>query len=147
VLLLHSGGGGALDDLFCEPFPGSAWILPADEDFPIRDMGKLNRGYHESLRAVLRRGGSQRVVVTCGTTTARSTKTRNSSATTCRPRPNCRSAAPARAVARVPDFQSDNYFVPGLFLNPQHEGELTRMFPRRDAVFHHLGRYLFHVPP
>ena len=35
VLLLHSSGG-ALDDLFCEPFPGSTWILEEEESFPDR---------------------------------------------------------------------------------------------------------------
>ncbi|CAD6263014.1 unnamed protein product [Miscanthus lutarioriparius] len=48
-------------------------------------------------------------------------------------------------LRRVPwlVFLSDNYIVPELFLIPRHEGELARMFPRRDVVFHHLGRYLF----
>jgi len=41
-------------------------------------------------------------------------------------------------------LRSDNYFVPSLFLIPKYEEELHRLFPQRDAVFHHLGRYLFH---
>ncbi|KAF7004985.1 hypothetical protein CFC21_020141 [Triticum aestivum] len=41
-------------------------------------------------------------------------------------------------------LRSDNYFVPGLFFLPRYEEELVRLFPRRDTVFHHLGRYLFH---
>uniref|UniRef100_J3LYC9 Fucosyltransferase n=2 Tax=Oryza brachyantha TaxID=4533 RepID=J3LYC9_ORYBR len=39
---------------------------------------------------------------------------------------------------------SDNYFLPGLFMIPRFERELSRMFPRRDAAFHHVGRYLLH---
>lgn len=41
-------------------------------------------------------------------------------------------------------LKSDNYFVPSLFLIPAYQEELTRLFPQKDVVFHHLGRYLFH---
>ncbi|MQM12933.1 hypothetical protein Taro_045854 [Colocasia esculenta] len=34
--------------------------------------------------------------------------------------------------------------IPGRFLIPAFEVELVRMFPKKVAVFHHLGRYLFH---
>jgi xyloglucan fucosyltransferase len=139
VLLLHSGGGGALDDLFCEPFPGSTWTLPVDEDFPIRDMGKLNGGHHESLRAVLRRGDDP------GVSPWLYIHLRHDYSKVHQDQQFFCDDMQAQ-LQRVPwlVFQSDNYFVPGLFLNPRHERELSRMFPRRDAVFHHLGRYLFH---
>ncbi|KAJ3708757.1 hypothetical protein LUZ61_012462 [Rhynchospora tenuis] len=41
-------------------------------------------------------------------------------------------------------LKSDNYFVPGLFMIPKYEQELERMFPIKETVFHHLGRYLLH---
>ena len=41
-------------------------------------------------------------------------------------------------------LRSDNYFVPSLFLIPLFEEELSQLFPGKDTVFHHLGRYLFH---
>lgn len=41
-------------------------------------------------------------------------------------------------------LRTDSYFVPGLFLTPPFRDELGAMFPEKDAVFHHLGRYLFH---
>ncbi|OEL26861.1 Galactoside 2-alpha-L-fucosyltransferase [Dichanthelium oligosanthes] len=41
-------------------------------------------------------------------------------------------------------LRSDNYFVPSLFLMPAYQEELMRLFPQKDTVFHHLGRYLFH---
>ncbi|ONM15859.1 Galactoside 2-alpha-L-fucosyltransferase [Zea mays] len=138
VLLLHRGGND-LDDLLCEPFPGSTWILPADKDFPIRDIERLtDRNHHESLGSVLRRGEDPGVapwlylhlrhdysgayhdqLFFCDDVQAQ--------------------------LRRVPwlVFLSDNYIVPGLFLIPRYVGELARMFPRRDVVFHHLGRYLF----
>uniref|UniRef100_A0A0E0ND00 Fucosyltransferase n=1 Tax=Oryza rufipogon TaxID=4529 RepID=A0A0E0ND00_ORYRU len=41
-------------------------------------------------------------------------------------------------------MKTDSYLVPGLFLVPSLRGELERMFPEKDAVFHHLSRYLLH---
>jgi len=41
-------------------------------------------------------------------------------------------------------MRTDSYIVPGLFLVPEFREELAALFPERDAVFHHLGRYLFH---
>jgi hypothetical protein len=41
-------------------------------------------------------------------------------------------------------MKTDSYLVPGLFIVPSLRGELERMFPEKDAVFHHLSRYLLH---
>ncbi|KAG2605028.1 hypothetical protein PVAP13_4NG120338 [Panicum virgatum] len=41
-------------------------------------------------------------------------------------------------------LRTDGYIVPGLFLLETFREELDALFPERDAVFHHLGRYLFH---
>ena len=41
-------------------------------------------------------------------------------------------------------MRTDGYFVPALFLNPAHQDELDRMFPRKDSVFYLLAHYLFH---
>ncbi|XP_047321782.1 galactoside 2-alpha-L-fucosyltransferase-like [Impatiens glandulifera] len=41
-------------------------------------------------------------------------------------------------------LRSNNYFIPSLFLIPSFQNELERLFPEKEAVFHHLGRYLFH---
>ncbi|MED6216099.1 hypothetical protein PIB30_004585 [Stylosanthes scabra] len=40
--------------------------------------------------------------------------------------------------------QSGHYFVPSLFMTPSFSLELNKMFPEKNAVFHHVGRYLFH---
>ncbi|XWS23159.1 hypothetical protein CRYUN_Cryun29cG0097100 [Craigia yunnanensis] len=40
--------------------------------------------------------------------------------------------------------RTDNYFVPSLFLMPSFEHELSMLFPDKETIFHHLGRYLFH---
>ncbi|PRQ45002.1 putative Type 1 galactoside alpha-(1,2)-fucosyltransferase [Rosa chinensis] len=39
--------------------------------------------------------------------------------------------------------RTDYYFVPSLFLIPSFEQELSNLFPRKETVFHFLGRYLF----
>ncbi|KAL6840094.1 hypothetical protein ACP4OV_029904 [Aristida adscensionis] len=41
-------------------------------------------------------------------------------------------------------LRTDQYIVPGMFLVRAFQEELAVMFPEPDAVFHHLGRYLFH---
>ncbi|KAJ1271245.1 hypothetical protein BS78_06G114200 [Paspalum vaginatum] len=139
VLLLHLSGDD-LHDLFCEPFPGSTWILPADEDFPIGDIDQLTvRTHNMSLGSVLWRGDDPGVAPWLYVHLRHDySKVHHEQRFFC-------DEVQAR-LRRVPwlVFRSDNYFVPGLFLIPRHERELARMFPRRDAVFHHLGRYLFH---
>ncbi|KAL3528416.1 hypothetical protein ACH5RR_007738 [Cinchona calisaya] len=41
-------------------------------------------------------------------------------------------------------MKSNNYFIPSLFLIPSFVQELNDLFPEKGAVFHYLGRYLFH---
>nr|CAB3487200.1 unnamed protein product [Digitaria exilis] len=147
VLLLHSSGG-ALDDLFCEPFPGSTWILPAtDKDnFPIRDMEQLGVGHHESLGSALRRGGGEGEGPTSLQLQAPWLYVHLVNNYDAQDRLFFCDDVHGELLRRVPwlVFKSDNYFLPGLFLIPRYEHELARLFPRRDLAFHHLGRYLFH---
>ncbi|XP_073010902.1 probable fucosyltransferase 8 [Typha latifolia] len=49
VLLVHQTDD--LVDLFCEPFPGSTWILPSD--FPIKDLNKFNLRSQQSYGNML----------------------------------------------------------------------------------------------
>ncbi|KAL9299509.1 putative xyloglucan fucosyltransferase [Arabidopsis thaliana] len=37
---------------------------------------------------------------------------------------------------------SNVYFVPSLWFNPTFQTELTKLFPQKETVFHHLARYL-----
>ncbi|KAK2656236.1 hypothetical protein Ddye_009288 [Dipteronia dyeriana] len=41
-------------------------------------------------------------------------------------------------------MRTDNYFVPSLFLMQSFDQELIKLFPNKETVFRHLGRYLFH---
>lgn len=135
VLLLHSSSSHDLGDLFCEPFPGSTWILP-EEDLPAVHEG-LSTRTNASLGNTLRRGEALRGAPWLYVHLLHNYNVQDKLFF-------CDEVQ--AELRRVPwlVFQADNYFAPGLFLVPRHERELARMFPRRDAVFHHLGRYLFH---
>ncbi|KAJ3677005.1 hypothetical protein LUZ60_002729 [Juncus effusus] len=141
VLLIHQTEDMA--DLFCEPFPESSWVLPSD--FPIKNLTKLHRGSDISYGNMLRDKKINNNV-----------KSRSES------------LPPYTYLHLEHDYQhldklffcdedqmvvgkinwlilqSDIYFIPGLFLISQFENELGWMFPSKETVFHHLGRYLFH---
>ncbi|KAG0532742.1 hypothetical protein BDA96_04G133100 [Sorghum bicolor] len=136
-VLLINADKGDVPDLFCEPFPGATWLLPRAG------------GSKESLGNMLQRGvagvsadgnmswlsppqpppyvylhlagvyGFHDKLFYCG--------------------------EHQRLLRGVPwlFMRADGYLVPGLFLTPPFVGELEAMFPEKDAVFYHLGRYLF----
>lgn len=139
VLLIHQTED--MVDLFCNPFPDSSWILPGN--FPIKNLTKLKQGSEISYGNMLKN------------------KKINSS--------DSSALLPAYVYLHLEHdyqhldklffceehqvvlqkinwlvLQSDIYFVPGLFLVPQFEDELRWMFPAKETVFHHIGRYLFH---
>ncbi|EEF36819.1 galactoside 2-alpha-L-fucosyltransferase [Ricinus communis] len=138
VLLVHHGTD--MDDLFCEPFPNTSWLLP--KDFPLKDKFDSSE-----WRNILSYGNLLN----------------NSNTNT--------SSLPPPAflllylaydydyhdklfyldqnqdfLQKVPwlIMRSDQYFVPYLFLIQSFRKELSRLFPDKETVFHHLGRYLFH---
>uniref|UniRef100_A0A7N0TZR0 Fucosyltransferase n=1 Tax=Kalanchoe fedtschenkoi TaxID=63787 RepID=A0A7N0TZR0_KALFE len=136
VLLVDPGVDIA--DLFCEPFSGASWLLP--RDYPL--MSQFNSFDQKSPQCY---GNMLK-----GSSSANST------------------AAPYVYLHLVHDYddqdklffcdenqdflrkvpwlimRTDNYFVPSLFLMPSYETELNNLFPQKEAVFHHIGRYLFH---
>ncbi|XP_072992055.1 galactoside 2-alpha-L-fucosyltransferase-like [Typha latifolia] len=142
VLLIHQTDD--LADLFCEPFPGTTWVLPS-ADFPVKDLGGLHLGSERSYGNLMK---DKRIKTSDGVM--------------------AESMPPYVYLHLEHDYQhldrlffcdhdqhvlgkvnwlllkSDMYFVPGLFLIPQFEDELRWLFPERETVFHHLGRYLFH---
>jgi xyloglucan fucosyltransferase len=153
-VLLVDGGGDA-GELFCEPFPGTTWLLKlagAGWFSPLWRLQGYLGGSKQSLGNMLQSGGAVTV-----------SADGNVSWSTPRPPPYlylhlaggdgfsfhdklffC--GAHQRLLGVVPwlFMWTDNYFVPGLFLTPPFRGELEAMFPEKDAVFYHLGRYLFH---
>ncbi|CAL5055939.1 unnamed protein product [Urochloa decumbens] len=138
-----------MGELFCEPFPGTTWLLPLD-GFPLPSYTNFSIDTAESYGNMLRNK-----VLSAGADYAR----------------------PATPAAELPAFaylhldhdyahedkmffcdhdqrllanvqwlvmRTDLYTVPGLFLVEAFREELDALFPERDAAFHHLARYLFH---
>ncbi|CAI0421275.1 unnamed protein product [Linum tenue] len=129
-----------MDELFCEPFPNSTWLLPGN--FPFRS------DFY---------GGWFRDVYSYGKLLEKKEKTDGDS-----------SSSPALLqiflqdkyneydklffkdenqgfVERVPWLVliHDGYFIPCLFQMQSFRSELEKLFPDQETVFHHLVKYLF----
>ncbi|KAK7330343.1 hypothetical protein VNO77_24533 [Canavalia gladiata] len=136
VLLVDPGVD--MTDLFCEPFPDASWLLPTD--FPLN--GHLNNFNQKSDQCYGKMLKNKSVA---------------------------NSTVPSfvylhlvhdyddhdklffcdeeqHFLQKVPwlMMKTDNYFTPSLFLMPSFEQELNDLFPKKDTVFHFLGRYLLH---
>ncbi|CAN6164640.1 unnamed protein product [Urochloa humidicola] len=134
-----------MDALFCEPFPNTTWLLPPGFPFPLRSI-HLNAPERYGR---MRESGVLRPEPEVTTTTTWSpaafayihldyNQTDYDKLFFC-----------GEDQRLLSNFQwlvmrTDSYIVPGLFLIDTFQEELARMFPERDAVFHHIGRYLFH---
>jgi xyloglucan fucosyltransferase len=133
VLLLD--GDKHTADLFCEPFPETSWFLPSD--FPIKQFKNFSIASPESYGNVLK---SEVVHSTPSFLYLHLAHDYSDydKLFFCEDNQQYLKTVPWLIL------KSDNYFVPSLFLIPAYQEELMRLFPQRDAVFHHLGRYLFH---
>ncbi|KAL9840821.1 putative fucosyltransferase 4 [Arabidopsis thaliana] len=127
-----------IGDLLCEPFPGTSWLLPLD--FPLM---KYADGYHK---------GYSRCYGTM-------LENHSINSTSFPPHLYMHNLHDSRdsdkmffcqkdqsLIDKVPwlIFRANVYFVPSLWFNPTFQTELTKLFPQKETVFHHLGRYLFH---
>nr|CAD1827010.1 unnamed protein product [Ananas comosus var. bracteatus] len=142
VLLIHETDD--LVDLFCEPFPGASWVIP--KDFPIKDLRNFHLGNWQSYGVMLEKHS-----ISSNATIPKESlppfvyahlqhdyDTHLDRLFFC---------SDDQSVLRKVNWiliRTDNYFLPGLFMIPDYDDELRRMFPNRETVFHHLGRYLFH---
>ncbi|CAM0913800.1 unnamed protein product [Alopecurus aequalis] len=130
VLLVHHPSDD-LNDLFCEPFPGSSttWVLP-DGDFPIRNITHFNVRTPDSLGNALGRGEGSRdppppwLYIHLQTTNYTANDRRFF----------CDDGQDAVRGVGWLVLRSNNYFAPGLFVVPRFERELARLFPRPDTL-------------
>lgn len=133
LLLDHSSTD--FNGLYCEPFPGTSWLLPENYDYNwINDMTWENK---HKLGSYL-------------------------NGTLPNPIPNnyvfvnlmhdydnydkrffCNKVQMQLRSVPLLYWRSNNYAVPGLHFDPSFHRELDLMFPQRDTVFHHMLRYLF----
>lgn len=131
------------EGLFCEPFPGTSWVLPGG--FPQGNPQKLHVGAPESYVNMLKNG-----VIRSGKQPASTSLPPyvylHVEQTHLRLSDNifCDDDQALLGKFSWMLLKSDSYFAPALFLTPMYEKELARMFPEKESVFHHLGRYLFH---
>lgn len=141
ALLVHAPQ--EFDGLFCEPFPGSSWTLPAG--FPIADFAGAftmwSPASYKNMRQAGALSGDHYRNVTAERLPAYVFLDLIQSFTDA-----AFCEADQRVLAKFDWMvvKSDVYFAPMFFLMPAYERELERLFPEKEAVFHHLARYLFH---
>ncbi|XP_073103932.1 probable fucosyltransferase 8 [Elaeis guineensis] len=143
VLLIerHSGIG----DLFCEPFPDTSWLLPQDFS-PRNQFRSLSKTSPQCFGNMLKNkvmgnginGSSNESLSPYVFLNLANGYSDFDQLFFCED--------DQRLLRKIPWLvvSSNQYFVPALFFIPTFEEELGRLFPERDTVFHHLGRYLFH---
>ncbi|CAA6669057.1 unnamed protein product [Spirodela intermedia] len=135
--------GKDLTALFCEPFPDATWLVPTN--FPV-DFQVFESKNNQSYGNMLRYGKIS--IASSGVVTGPPLPfiyvhmtyryDNNDKRFFCEP--------DQEFLVRMPwmVLKADNYFVPALFLNRMFEPELSRLFPDKETVFHHMSRYLFH---
>ncbi|KAE8676946.1 Galactoside 2-alpha-L-fucosyltransferase [Hibiscus syriacus] len=138
VLLVDPGD---MVDLFCEPFLEVSWFLPLD--FPLtRQFSSLDKKSLHCYGKILK-----------SNTFANSNRSISSSFVYLHLVHDyddqdklffCDQDQTSLQKVSWLIMKSDNYFVPSLFLIPSFEQELGNLFPRKETVFHFLGRYLLH---
>ncbi|XP_056843318.1 probable fucosyltransferase 8 [Raphanus sativus] len=125
-------------DLFCEPFPGTSWLLPLDS--PLMDqLDSFNKEYSRSYGTMLKNHAinSTRIPSQLYLYLFHDYGDHDKMFF-CEDNQMIIGKAPWLVV------KSNQYFVPSLWLIPGFQTKLIRLFPQKDTVFHHLGRYLFH---
>ncbi|KAF7843183.1 fucosyltransferase 2-like isoform X1 [Senna tora] len=117
--------------LFCEPFLNSTWEFPKDSPF----WDPTHVETYQRMMEKEKNKSSLPLVVHL-----------NFRHTQGDPEKFFHCDQSQKLVQKVPFLilQTDQYFVPSLFMAPSFSSDITQMFPEKDTVFHHLGRYLFH---
>ncbi|GAB2272282.1 hypothetical protein Dimus_007102 [Dionaea muscipula] len=125
---------GDMTGLFCQPFLNSSWYLP--EDFPykgrlisrVQSYEKVVYDHETRMEVIpsilflhLAFGGAGRIKYF-----------------------HCDHSQSLLQKVPVLILSSGQFFAPSLFMVPSFKQELWKLFPQKDTVFHHLGRYLFH---
>ncbi|CAL1399967.1 unnamed protein product [Linum trigynum] len=125
--------------LFCEPFQNSTWFLP--DDFPFRNefYTAQFRQAHSFGDFLMRHNNVTQLATPPSFLHLYLSFNYNNRDKLFFEDEN------QQFLQGVPwlTLRSDEYFIPYLYLMPRFRPELERLFPDRETVFHHLGRYLF----
>ncbi|XP_054822638.1 galactoside 2-alpha-L-fucosyltransferase-like [Prosopis cineraria] len=136
VLLVDPGVD--MRDLFCEPFPDISWFLP--RDFPLTtEMHNLNEQSAQCYGKMLKDHSIRNSTVPSYVYLHLAHDYDDQDKLFF-----C--DEDQSYLRKVPwlILKTDNYFIPSLYLMPSFEQELNDLFPKKDTIFHFLGRYLFH---
>ncbi|KAG4961673.1 hypothetical protein AAZX31_13G351200 [Glycine max] len=133
VLLVKFGTD--MHGLFCEPFPGTSWLLP--RNFPYWKDQKHIETY-ESMLKNNKVNTSHELLPAFIILNLQHTHDGHNNFFHCDQSQDLLQRIPVLIL------WSDQYFVPSLFMIPSFRQDLSKMFPEKDTVFHHLGRYLLH---
>ncbi|XP_013601473.1 PREDICTED: probable fucosyltransferase 8 [Brassica oleracea var. oleracea] len=129
-----------INDIFCEPFPGTSWLLPLD--FPlIGQIDSYNTDYSRCYGTMLKNHAIN------STTTIPPLHLYLHLLHDYRAEDKTFYCQENQAfIKNVPWLvvKANIYFVPSLWLIPSFQTKLIKLFPQKDTVFHHLSRYLLH---
>ncbi|KAJ6346819.1 hypothetical protein OIU76_003491 [Salix suchowensis] len=133
--------GNDMSDLFCEPFPNSSWIFP--QNFPHKvefrsPDDRHARGYGNRLKQGIINESLESLPSYTLLNLDHSDYDLDRLIFHCNQNPTLLQKVPWLFLI------SDQYFAPSFFLTPTFNQQVQRMFPEKETVFHHLGRYLFH---
>ncbi|KAF3339485.1 galactoside 2-alpha-L-fucosyltransferase-like protein [Carex littledalei] len=131
-------------DLFCEPFPGSSWVLPSN--FPIESLNSFDVDSKMSYGYLMKHNLISEDPKTWSEMLPSFVYVHLESTYIWDMYHQLFFCDDSHFVLSKINWlllKSDNYFLPGLFMLSTFENELSRMFPSRETVFHHLSRYLF----
>ncbi|CAI0548906.1 unnamed protein product [Linum tenue] len=132
----------SMSGLFCEPFPDDAtWLLPGDFTFKGRSNGEKFRGVY-SLGNLLEKSEKKHdeEIAVQATALLYLYLSGDNNYDMLFYRDDTQ-----KLLTNVPwlVLRSDQHFVPYFFVMPGFRAELDRLFPDKEAVFQHVGRYLF----
>ncbi|KAH9686522.1 Galactoside 2-alpha-L-fucosyltransferase [Citrus sinensis] len=127
-------------NLFCEPFPNATWLLPKDFPFMYR-ISRFKQNYAKSYGNMLKKNkinASTDLLPTHLYLYLCNDYDHHDKLFFC--------DQDQTILRNIPwlIMKSNLYFLPSLFLMSSFEEELDKLFPDKEMVFHHLGRYLFH---
>ena len=134
VLLIE--GNTTTDELFCEPFPGTSWLLP--ETFPNQWMRTLGANSSVRFGALTKNGTLPSPHNGYAYINLMHDYDSDDKKFFCA---HCQTS-----LSRFPWLfvRSNQYFVPALHFVPAFHAKLDKLFPERETVFHHIARYLLH---
>ncbi|KAJ4786376.1 fucosyltransferase 2 [Rhynchospora pubera] len=143
VMLIHLSED--MVDLLCEPFPGTTWFLPSN--FPIQGLEGHNKhsqnsyGYLVEKNLINTDPKAPPSLLPSSLYVHLGHDIREDHV---HARFFCDDDQEVISKINWLLLRADVYTVPGLFTIPKYDEELARMFPLKETVFHHLGRYLLH---